>query len=302
MGNREKYFGIVPPLVTPLLDPDTLDGDGYRAMLEHVIAGGVHGVFSMASSGQSVHNPYHVWKEASRLTLEAVAGRVPVYSGAIAASTAQVIENIHYLEDIGAKIAVVTQPFYEPRLLQSEILRHYEAVLNKTSIDICVYNMPGLTGGIDILPETIAQLADNERIVMYKDSCPNWDHHLRALMALEDKDISVLVGGEELCCPSILFGSQGNISGLAVSFPKLFVEAYNAAKAQDVKKTVEYQKKILLLKNINHVGPSDFSAMKYALTAVGIGTEANCYHTEPLTAQQKAEIQKIADAFMAYAR
>ncbi len=300
MSNREKYYGIVPPLMTPLLDHDTLDVESYREMVNYVISAGVHGIFPMASSGESVHNAYHVWKEANKLALDTAAGRVPVYCGAIAPSTAQVIENAKYLESIGAEILVATPPFYAPHLEQSEIKRHYEAILDHTSLKLCIYNMPGLTGGIDIAPETIAELAEHERLVMYKDSCPNLDHHLRTLKLLEGKDISVLCGGEELCCTSMLFGSQGNISGLAVSFPKLFIEAYEAAKAGDLKKTVELQHKILELKNINHVGPSDFSLMKYALVAVGIGQEMNCYHTEPLTQEQKDAVKAIAEKFMEY--
>ena len=300
MSNKELYRGIVPPLMTPLISHDELDREAYKDMVNYVIGAGVHGIFPMASSGESVHNPYHVWKEANQLALETAAGRVPVYCGAIAASTAQVIENAKYLESIGAELMVATPPFYTPKLEQSEIKRHFEAILDHTSIKLCIYNMPGLTGGIDIATDTIYELAQHERVVMFKDSCPNLDHHLRNLDKLRDSDISVLVGGEELCCTSMLFGSQGNISGLAVSFPKLFIEAYDAAMAGDYKKTVDLQYKILDLKNINHVGPSDFSLMKYALVAVGIGGETNCYHTEPLTDEQKQKVREIAQRYMEY--
>lgn len=300
MNNKEKYFGIVPPLMTPLLAHDKIDAESYVKMVNYVIEAGVHGIFPMASSGESVHNAYHVWKEGNKLAIDTAAGRVPVYCGAIAPSTAQVIENMKYLESIGAEAAVATPPFYTSNLLQSEMQRHFEAILDNTNINLCIYNMPGLTGGIDIAPETITELAAHERVVMYKDSCPNLDHHLRTLKMLEDKDISVLCGGEELCCTSMLYGSQGNISGLAVSFPKLFIEAYEAAKTGDLKKTVELQHKILELKNINHAGPSDFSMMKYALVAVGIGGETNCYHTEPATKEQKETVDKIVEKFREY--
>lgn len=300
MNNKEKYCGIVPPLMTTLANHDKLDAGSYEKMVDYVIKAGVHGIFPMASSGESVHNSYTVWKQANKLALDTAAGRVPVYCGAIAASTAQVIENMKYLESIGAESAVATAPFYTSNLLQSEVRRHYEAILDHTNINLCIYNMPGLIGGTDIAPETIAALAQHERVIMYKDSCPNLDHHLRTLKLLENEDISVLCGGEELCCTSILYGSQGNISGLAVSFPKLFLKAYEAAKSGNLKETVELQHKILELKNINHAGPSDFSMMKYALAAVGIGTEINCYHTEPLTEGQKREVHRIAEKFMEY--
>lgn len=300
MNNKEKYRGIVPPLLTPLLDPATLDRESYAEMVNYVIEAGVHGVFPMASSGESVHNARSVWKEANQLCIEVTNGRVPVYCGAIAPSTAACIENIKYLESIGAEAAVVTPPFYTSNLLQSEIRRHFEAILDNTSINLCIYNMPGLTGGIEIAPDTIAQLAEHDRVILYKDSCMNLDHHLRNLMKLKDKDISVLVGGEELCCTSMMYGSQGNISSLAVAFPKLFLEAYDAAMNGDLQKSVEAQFKILRLKDINHAGPSEFSMMKYSLVTVGIGTDQNCYHTEPATPEQKAVADAIAREFMSY--
>lgn len=301
MTNKEKYHGIVPPLITTLFEDETFDRESYIKQIEHCIRGGVHGIFSMGSGGEGVHVSREVWRQASSTALDAAAGRVPVYSGAIDCSTARVVENIKYLEDIGAGLAVVTPPFYNPGAYQSEILRHFYTICEKTHIDICIYNMPGLTGGVDIAPETISELAGHGRIVAYKDSCPNWDHHMRTLYSLRDKDISVLVGGEELFAASLLFGSQGNISGLAPSFPKLFVELYHAARAGDVGRAVELQRLVLRLKQINYVGKSGFSGMKYALAAVKIGSGKVCTPTEPLTEAEKLEIDKLAEEFREYA-
>ena len=301
MNNRERYFGIVPPLLTPLTMDDHFDRGAFIRQIEHSLSGGVHGLFPCSSSGESVHIPRNIWEEANKVALEAGKGKCPVYCGAIASSTWQVIENIKFLEDIGAEIAVVTPPFYLPQILQSEILRHYFAILEKTKIKLCVYNMPGLTGGLDISSETIYELAKHERIVAYKDSCPNWDHHQRGLTKLRDLDVAVFSGGEELFGASILFGSQGNISGLAMTFPKLFVQEYEAAKKGDVAKVVALQEKVLELKNINYSTQNCFSAMKYALNTIGIGLDRMCIPMEPITREEKKAIDTISAKFREYA-
>lgn len=301
MKNKETYFGVVPPLFTPLASHEELDEKAYVEMLDHVLAGGVHGVFSMASSGESLHNSRDAWEKASKITLDVVKGRVPVYSGAIAASTSQVIKNIHYLEDLGADIAVVTAPFYTPCLMQSELKRHFESILDHTEMKLCIYNIPGLIGGIEIGPEIMTELADEDRIVMIKDSSPNWDHQQRMLFALKDKDISVMTGGETFATSSIVMGAQGNISGFAVTLPKLFVAAYDAAKACDMEKVKKIQEEILCLMDLMKMNASAFSIMKYSLAAIGIGTDINAYHTEPLTAEQKRNVEeKIKELMSIY--
>lgn len=300
MVNKEKYHGVVAPLMTPLAAPAELDADGYVHMIRHVVDAGVHGIFPMASSGEALHNSYQVWQQANRLALENVEKDYPVYSGAISPSTAGAIENVKYLESIGARVAVVTAPFYTAGIYQSELLRHFEAILENTEIEICVYNIPSLTGGNNIEPETIERLSKHPKVVAYKDSCPDFNHHQRTLLALREQDISVLCGGEELCCASILFGSQGNISGLATSFPKLFIQAYEAALRMDVPKVREYQERILGLKDCIRVGPTDCSCMKFVLSMIGIGTEQNCYHTEPLSEEQKEQVRKIAGKYLMY--
>ena len=300
MKNRDLYFGIVPPLLTPLAKDDGLDKDAFIRQIEHALKGGIHGLFPCSSSGESVHLPRRAWEEASRAALEIGTGKVPVYCGAIAPSTWQVIENIKFLEGIGAEIAVVTPPFYLPQVLQSEILRHYYAILEKTKIKLCIYNMPGLTGGEDIEPETIYELAKEERVVAFKDSCPNWDHHQRGLIKLRDRDIAVFSGGEELFGASLLFGSQGNISGLAMTFPKLFVQEYEAAKKGDMAKVIALQEKVLELKNINYSARNCFSAMKYALNTAGIGTDRMSISMEPLTVAEKKAIDAISEKFREY--
>lgn len=291
--NKERYCGIVPPLITLMDDNYNFDKEAYEKEIEYVYKGGVNGLFSMGSAGESVHTSKEVWEQATVTAIES--GRkfgIPVYSGAIAPSTLGVIEKCKFLEKAGAEVAVITQPFYYGGLTQKEIIRHYETISTNTSLKICIYNMPVFAGN-DILPETMASLAQNDQIVAIKDTCPNISHHLQTLYMLEDTDIAVLCGGEEMYVTSVLHGSQGNISGMAASFPKIFVEGYKAALAGDIEKARKYQKISFELKNAANACTSGFFAMKYAVNLMGIGGNTTSIPNEPLSEKEKKIMEKV---------
>lgn len=294
VNNKTRFSGNIPPLMTPLATCERIDEEAYEAMIRHVIRGGASGAFAMSSSGESLHNTRAVWEQGQRIALRFAKEDFQIINCASCASTAQAIDNIHFLEDIGAKTVAVTAPFYTHALMQSEILRHYETILAKTSADICLYNIPGLIGGLNIAVETAAALADHERVVMFKQSSPDWEQQQRTIFALRDKDIAVFSGGEAFCTSAALYGASGNISGFATAFPRLFTQAYEAARRHEMEEALRLQETIFALVDLMNMNASAFSIMKYALVAVGIGKDTNAYHTEPLTAGQKERIEAMA--------
>ena len=295
--NKETYCGIVPPLITLMDENYQFDREAYEKEIAYVLEGGVNGLFTMGSAGESVHTSREVWEQATATALEwGKARRVPVYSGAIAPSTLGVIEKCRFLESAGAEIAVVTQPFYYGSLSQKEIIRHYETICANTSLKICIYNMPIFTGN-DILPETLAHLAEKDEIVAIKDTCANISHHLQTLFLLEDTDVSVLCCGEEMYLTSLMYGSQGNISGMAVSFPRIFAEGYRAALKGDVEEIRRYQKISFDLKNAANAASSGFFAMKYALNLMGIGGNTTSLPNEPLSEEEKEILKAVVEKY-----
>ncbi len=103
-------------------------------------------------------------------------------------------------------------------------------------------------------------------------------------------------GGETFTTSCVLAGAQGNIAGLQVAFPKLFVKAYEAAREGNVEKCRELQSLIFKVMEIMRIpGASAFAIYKYALVSVGIGTDVNAYHTEPLRDDQKKIVDAMAD-------
>lgn len=103
---------------------------------------------------------------------------------------------------------VATTAFYLQNSCQAEIIRHYETIAKSTNSKLVVYNIPGMTHS-PIAPETIRELAQIDNVVAYKDSCADWESFQRVLFLLEDRDIAVFNGAEELCSAAMIFGAQG---------------------------------------------------------------------------------------------
>ncbi len=291
----KKYTGIIPPLITPLTQDGKLDKPAVHRLVEHCIAGGVTGVFPGGSSGEAMRLCDDVWEENTREVLKAVNGRVDVFCGAIDSSASRVVERLKKIEAMGGTVAVCSAPFYLRSFGQDEILRHFDYICSHTSLNIAVYNIPEMTQ-VNILPETIARLADYEPIVACKDSSADWQHLQRILFLCKDKPISILNGAEELCAVSVLCGAAGCIPGLADFMPELFVEMYEAGKRGDIARSMELQKTIYEVRKTIFLNGCWMSGMKCLSKIFGIGGEGLSSGLLPYTPQQEAEAADILTA------
>lgn len=296
-NNKGKYHGIIPPIITPLLEDESLDEQAYAKVIDYCIDNGVHGIFAMGSSGEAMNVTRRVWKKAAEAALKTAAGRTPVFNGAIDSCTKRVIENIKELEQIGAQIVVATPAFYQPNSCQSEIIRHFEQICRSTSLEVVVYNIPPMTH-VNILPETIVEIAKFDNVVAYKDSCANWVQFQRDLFLLEDSNISIFNGAEELCAASLIFGAHGCVPGLANFCPKMFVDMYNAALSQDVGQVYELQKQVWDFRKTLSVGKSWLSAMKYIAQKMNFGLDKVSSPLEPLRDDEKRKIDAISKNYI----
>ncbi len=295
--NKQTYTGIIPPIITPLNADRTLDVEGLKRLIDFDIAGGVTGIFTMGSSGEAMMTSREVWLDAIKTTVAHVAGRAKVFSGVIDTSTTRVIENIKAAEQVGAEIMVVTPAFYLQNSCQAEILRHYEAVARSTRCKLVAYNIPGMTHA-PIAPETIRQIADIDNVVAYKDSCADWESFQRVLFLLEDRDVAVFNGAEELCSAAMIFGAQGCVPGLANFFPKMFVDMYGACERGDIREAYRLQKEVWALRKVLTIGKHWMSAMKHIGHSMGFGADVASLPVEPLTPEQAKAIDEIIKRYL----
>ena len=105
-----RLKGIIPPMVTPLIDNDTLDRDGVVRLVEHMIAGGVHGIFILGTTGEAQSLAYHLRYELTELVCSTVADRVPVLVGVTDTSLEESLRLAHKAVECGAAAVEYLRP------------------------------------------------------------------------------------------------------------------------------------------------------------------------------------------------
>lgn len=285
--------GIIVPMVTPLLDRDTLDVAGLERLIEHILAGGVHGLFILGTTGEAPSLSYRLRYELIQHVCDQVKERVPVLVGITDTSFVESINISHKARDAGAQAVVLAPPYYFPAG-QSELLEYLNHLTHELSLPLFLYNMPSYTKLV-FEPETIRAASEYPGIVGIKDSSGNMVYFRQLQSLLKDHpDFSLLMGREELLAEAILLGGHGSVCGGANLIPELYVQLYNAACSKDLPKVEELHRKVMEFSTaVYHVGRYESSllkGLKCALSCIGICSD---FLAEPFHRFRRAEHEVI---------
>jgi 4-hydroxy-tetrahydrodipicolinate synthase len=236
MEHINKNFhlhGIVPPLVTPLSGGNQLDEDGLEKLLEHIIRGGVQGLFILGTTGEISRLSTGIKEKVVRKTCSIVNNRVPVLVGITDTAISETLrlENIAY--DAGADAVVLAPPFYY-HVEQNELVDYFYEVADSIHLPLYLYNMPSRTH-INIEVNTVLEVAKHPNILGIKDSSGDLMYIQSLIYAFRDEpEFSIFVGPEEIMAQAVLLGADGGVNGGANLYPKLFVELFEAARNKDI--------------------------------------------------------------------
>jgi 4-hydroxy-tetrahydrodipicolinate synthase len=293
--NVNKLRGIIPPVITPLQSTSELDVDGTKKLVNHILAGGVHGLFLLGTTGEGPSIDFVLKKEFITLVSEEVDDRVPIIVGISDTSFNESIKIAEHSCEKGAVAVVATPPYYFPAG-QAELIEYMTHLVKKLPLPLFVYNMPAMTK-INIEPETVRELSKIDGICGLKDSSGNMIYYHEILDMMRDRsDFTVLIGPEEMLAESVIFGGDGGISGGANIFPQLYVDMYEAAVRQDIPTILELQKKIFILRNIYSCGQfssSMIKGVKCALHCMGICSDFMAEPFRSFSEKQEKEIRAI---------
>lgn len=295
-GNVIRARGIVPPLVTPLRDTLALDDAGLERLIEHLIAGGVHGLFILGTTGEAPSLDIEMKRRIVELTCKRSKNRVPVFVGISDTAFIESLRLAEHAADCGASALVLAPPYYFPAG-QPELLEYLEHLAPRLPLPLLLYNMPTMTK-IVFEPDTVRQAFTIPGIIGMKDSSGSmaYLHRVRDLLPT-DCDVSLLVGSEELLGESVLFGFDGGVCGGANVFPRLYVALYEAAARGDLKTTLELHAKVIrqgrLLYGVGRFGSSAIKGIKCALSCLGICDD---FMAEPFNRFHPAERAQISAA------
>jgi 4-hydroxy-tetrahydrodipicolinate synthase len=220
--------GIIPPIITPMNDDESVNVSELRNQVNRMIDGGVHALFCFGTNGEG----YILNGKEKQLVLETVveetAGRVPVYAGTGCISTKETIEQSKMAMAAGADVLSIITPSFAAAS-QDELYAHYETVAKAVDMPIVLYNIPARTGNA-LAPATVGRLAQIENIVGVKDSSGNFTNILAYLDAARKKEngtFSMLSGNDQLIIWTLLAGGQGGIAGCANVYPHVMSSIYD---------------------------------------------------------------------------
>lgn len=269
----EPLRGIIPPMVTPLLDRDTLDTAGLERLIEHILAGGVHGLFILGTTGEAPSLSHRLRCEFTERVCAQVRGRVPVLVGITDTSFVESVNVAENAAQAGAQALVLAPPYYFPAG-QAELLEYLKHLVAELPLPLFLYNMPNRPKPV-FEPATVRAASELPGVVGLKDSSANMIYFHQLQYLLEDRpDFSLLIGPEQLLAETILVGGHGGVCGGANLVPRLYVDLYKAALARDLARVESLHKTMMRLHgtiySVGHYESSFLKGLKCALSCLGI--------------------------------
>jgi 4-hydroxy-tetrahydrodipicolinate synthase len=226
-----RLTGVGTALVTPFTDDGAVDEPALRALVDWQIASGVHFLVPCGSTGEAATLTPAEHRRVVEITVEQVAGRIPVMAGAGSNDTAKAIAMSKEMATTGATHLLHVSPMYN-KPPQRGIIEHFKRIADATSLPICAYNVPGRTAS-NIEAKTTLALAQIPNIVAIKEASGNWGQ-MSAILAERPAHFSVLSGDDAFTLPLMAAGGDGIISVVSNATPAAMAQLANACLAGDL--------------------------------------------------------------------
>jgi 4-hydroxy-tetrahydrodipicolinate synthase len=266
--SQPLFKGVLPALVTPFRD-DAVDEDAFVRLIERQIAGGVHGLVPVGTTGETATLSHDEHRRVVELCVRTAAGRVPVIAGAGSNATAEAIELVRHAKTIGADAALVVTPYYN-RPSQEGLYAHYAAIDAAVQLPVIVYNVPSRTS-VDISNEVLARLAKLPNIVGIKDATGDLARaSQQRLMCGEDW--VMLSGDDPTALGYMAHGGHGCISVTANVAPEQCAAFYNDALSGQWAGALYGQDRLIRLHKALFTDASP-APTKFALAHLGLCAE-----------------------------
>jgi 4-hydroxy-tetrahydrodipicolinate synthase len=290
--------GIIPPLVTPLLDNDTLDVEGLERLIERLIAGGVHGLFILGTTGEAQSISYQLRRQMIEETARINRGRLPLLVCISDTSITESLNLARLAEQQGAD-AVVSAPPYYYAPSQVELAEFYLDLAERLPLPLFLYNMPSHTK-VSFDAATVRAIARHPRVIGFKDSSANAVYFQSVMTAMSDRpDFALLMGPEEITGEAVLMGAHGGINGGANMFPQLYVHLYEAAACGNLEELRRLQRIVMRISStiytVGRFGSSYLKGVKCALSLLGI---CNDHMAAPFYKFKEPERERVRQAII----
>lgn len=223
------FHGSMVAIVTPFKNGE-IDEKRYRSLIEYQISHGTSAIVPCGTTGESATLSHQEHDQMVKITVDCVAGRVPVIAGTGSNSTQEAILLTRHAQESGADAALLITPYYN-KPTQQGLYEHYKAVSESVDLPIVLYNVPGRTA-VNLLPDAVARLAEFENIKAVKEASGSLGQVSEIINLCGDK-IIVLSGDDALTLPIIAAGGKGVISVTANILPSAMAEMVKSCLEDD---------------------------------------------------------------------
>lgn len=222
--------GIIVPIVTPMDERGEVDLAQLEKQCDRMVECGIDGIFAFGTNGEGYILSYEEKEAVLSTVISRVAGRVPVYAGTGAVSTAEAVRTSRMAERLGADVLSVITPSFA-KASQDELYEYYRTVAGSTSLPVVLYNIPARTGN-SLSPKTVARLAGIDNIVGAKDSSGDFSNILSYIQETGKvrDDFAILSGNDRLIIWTLIAGGKGGIAGCANVYPRTLASLYDLFK------------------------------------------------------------------------
>jgi 4-hydroxy-tetrahydrodipicolinate synthase len=223
-----RLTGCGTALITPFNSNGSIDEAALRELVDWQIAEGINFLVPCGSTGEAATMSLDEHRRVVEITVEQVAGRVPVCAGAGSNDTQKAIALSHDMKKIGATHLLHVSPMYN-KPPQRGIVQHFKAIAQATDLPVIVYNVPGRTGS-NIEANTTLALSQIPNLVGVKEASGNLAQ-VGDILRGRPEHFTVLSGDDELTLPMMALGADGVISVISNATPNLMVQLVDAARS-----------------------------------------------------------------------
>jgi len=228
------FSGSIVAIVTPFKNGE-VDEEAFRDLIEFQIVNGTSAIVPCGTTGESATLNVEEHARVIDIALQAVKKRVPVIAGAGGNSTREAIELAEHAKKAGADATLQVTPYYN-KPTQEGLYQHFKAIAKAVSLPQVLYNVPGRTS-VNMLPETVARLAELPEVVAIKEASGNLGQMAEILRLAGDK-MTLLSGDDNVTLPVLALGGKGVISVVANIVPKDsadLVKAWEQGKVEEAR-------------------------------------------------------------------
>jgi 4-hydroxy-tetrahydrodipicolinate synthase len=292
---KENLKGIIVPLVTPFTDEGRVDEISLRGLVNHVVEGGVSGVFVMGTTGEFQYLPFDEQCAAIEAVVDQAGQRCLVVAGVTGNSMEETIRNATVIGNLPAPPqALVVAPlcYHSNRNLP----QHMQRLSCISTLPILLYNNIGIVTRRwkrkDIIPDLAGRMASLENVVGIKDSSGNLDY-LSRILRHRSPAFRVFQGEETLILPALKKGADGAVPSMGNILPGLCARLYNAYREGDLDSARDHQDAIHRIDALYPTPSSIMPILKAYLVRKGIIANAMCF------VPFKGDKETIVDGFEA---